>query len=163
MNFYFIRNVIEDHFSQGSPLKFSSRWDAVECCCVEDIDKDGEQEIIIGTFGCVRFYEFESYASINCLYCLLQNLLVYKYFDEILPEWVVVCKMKFPRPVLAIEFAEPNRLHVVSTAGLHIVNYDTCAYFTNKPGLDSTYYTPTPPQIQSSDDENEETTKETIK
>jgi hypothetical protein len=50
------RNVIEERFMEGTPLKFSSRWDCVECCCVEDVDRDGENEIIIGTFGCVSLF-----------------------------------------------------------------------------------------------------------
>lgn len=107
------RNVIEENFKAGSALKFSSRWDVVECCCCEDVDRDGENEIIIGTYGCA--------------------LLVYKYMDEILPEWVIVAKKKFSKPVLAVEFVNPN-LHVVTGMGLHIINYDTCAYFSNKPG-----------------------------
>ncbi|XP_035705481.1 KICSTOR complex protein kaptin isoform X2 [Folsomia candida] len=114
---YVYTNVIEEHFRAGSPLKFSSRWDAVECCCVEDVDRDGENEIIIGTFGCA--------------------LLVYKYMDEILPEWVIVCKRILPRNILAIEFVSPDLL-VVTGLGLHVINYDTSAYFTNRPGTTTT-------------------------
>lgn len=51
---------------------------------------------------------------------------------EILPEWVIVSKKTFPRPVLAIEFVNPN-LQLVTALGLHIVSYDTSAYFSNKP------------------------------
>jgi len=112
---YVYTNVIENNFDSGISLKFSQRWDVVECCCVEDIDRDGEKEIIIGTFGCA--------------------LLVYKYMD-IYDTWVIVCNKKFPRQILAIEFVKPD-LHVVTGLGLHVLSYDTCAYFTNKPG--STY------------------------
>ena len=47
------RNTIEDRFTKGTALKFSSRWDAIEAVCVADIDLDGQVEIIVGTFGCV--------------------------------------------------------------------------------------------------------------
>jgi hypothetical protein len=53
--------------------------------------------------------------------------------DEILPEWVIVSKKKFPSTILSIEFVHPY-LHVVSGLGLHIVEYNTAAYFTKKSG-----------------------------
>lgn len=46
-----LRNSYEERFKSGTPLKFSSRWDTVQACCVADIDMDGRAEIILGTFG----------------------------------------------------------------------------------------------------------------
>ncbi|ODM90367.1 Kaptin, partial [Orchesella cincta] len=113
---YVYTNSYEDSFKSGTPLKFSSRWDTVQACCVADIDMDGRAEIILGTFG--------------------QALLVYKYMDEILPQWVIVSKKQFSRGILGIEFIN-NYLHVVTALGIHILEYNTAAYFTNKPSVTS--------------------------
>lgn len=50
------RNSYEERFKSGTPLKFSSRWDTVQACCVADIDMDGRAEIILGTFGQVKLW-----------------------------------------------------------------------------------------------------------
>lgn len=52
----FYSNVIEENFLMGNSLKFSSMWDIVMSTLVEDIDRDGENEIIVGTFGCVSIH-----------------------------------------------------------------------------------------------------------
>jgi len=71
----------------------------------------------------------------------MQVVLVYKYMDEILPAWVIVSKKKFPSTILSIEFVKPY-LHVVSGLGLHIVEYNTAAYFSKKLG-ETRSHTPT--------------------
>jgi len=113
---YVYTNSYEDRFENGTSLKFSAQWDCVQACCVADIDMDGRAEIIIGTFG--------------------QALLVYKYMDEILPEWVIVSKKQVARGILGIEFIN-NFLHVVTSNGIHVLEYNTSAYFTNKPASES--------------------------
>jgi len=106
-------NVIEENFATGTPLKFSNRWDSVLACCVADVDMDGRAEIILGTFGC--------------------TLLVYKFMDDLLPQWVIVAHKKFPSGILGIEWVNCY-LHVITTGGIHVIEYSTTAYF-HKHGL----------------------------
>lgn len=62
--------------------------------------------------------------------------MVYKYMDEILPQWVIVSKKQFSRGILGIEFIN-HHLHVVTALGIHVLVYNTSAYFTNKPTVSS--------------------------
>lgn len=48
------RNILGEKFKSGCCLKFSTKWDSVQSVCIADVDFDGENEIVIGTFGCVR-------------------------------------------------------------------------------------------------------------
>ncbi|CAG7822731.1 unnamed protein product [Allacma fusca] len=105
---YIYTNTIEDRFSKGVPLKFSSRWDTVEAVCVADIDLDGRAEIIVGTFGC--------------------TMLVYKYMDDVMPQWVIVAHKKFSSGILSIDFVNFS-LHVITSGGIHVIEYSTSAYF----------------------------------
>ena len=48
------RDVVESGMSKTHPLPYSNSQDVVLCSCVTDIDFDGENEILIGTYGQVR-------------------------------------------------------------------------------------------------------------
>lgn len=45
------RNVLEDGFSQAIVLPSSQRHDSVLCTCVADLNWDGLNELVLGTFG----------------------------------------------------------------------------------------------------------------
>ena len=47
----FLRNVLENGFSEPMVLADSDRYDCAVCCLVADIDFDGQNEILLGTYG----------------------------------------------------------------------------------------------------------------
>lgn len=95
-------------------LPESGAQDAVLCCTVCDIDHDGQNEVLIGTYG--------------------QVVLVYKWSEEGAAEeasaaWKLHHTLKLPCPVLAMVYADVIgdgcfELVVMTTAGIHIFQHD---------------------------------------
>lgn len=53
--FKLFRNVLEHGFTEQLLLEDSDKYDCTLCACVADIDWDGENEILIGTYGQVSY------------------------------------------------------------------------------------------------------------
>jgi len=53
--------------------------------------------------------------------------------DDLLPQWVIVAHKKLPSGILGIEWINFH-IHVVTTRGIHVIEYSTTAYF-QKHGL----------------------------
>lgn len=49
-------------------LPDSNKFDSVMCACAMDVDFDGQNEIILGTYGQVRFARLDL-RSINIAFC----------------------------------------------------------------------------------------------
>ena len=49
------RNVITQGFTNMVTLPESDDFDCVTCTCIADVDWDGNNEILLGTYGQVRF------------------------------------------------------------------------------------------------------------
>lgn len=49
--FFMCRNIIDQGFQDPVVLADSSQYDAVLCVKIADIDFDGQNEILIGTYG----------------------------------------------------------------------------------------------------------------
>lgn len=56
------RHVLDKGFSQAIVLPSSQSHDSVLCTCVADLNWDGVNELVLGTFGRVRLDSF----IINC-------------------------------------------------------------------------------------------------
>jgi len=52
--FLFLRNVITQGFTNMVTLPESDEFDCVTCTCIADVDWDGNNEILLGTYGQVR-------------------------------------------------------------------------------------------------------------
>ena len=50
-NIYTCRDVMKNGLSQQITLENSYNYDSVLCACVADVDFDGLNEIILGTYG----------------------------------------------------------------------------------------------------------------
>lgn len=53
--FLFLRDIINQGFSNMVTLPDSDDFDCVTCTCIADVDWDGSNEIILGTYGQVLF------------------------------------------------------------------------------------------------------------
>lgn len=49
-----LRNVITQGFTNMVMLPESDEYDCVTCTCIADLDWDGNNEILLGTYGQVR-------------------------------------------------------------------------------------------------------------
>ena len=50
-----LRNVISQGFTNMVTLPESDEFDCVTCTCIADVDWDGNNEILLGTYGQVMF------------------------------------------------------------------------------------------------------------
>jgi len=99
-------NVIQNGLSVCSVLPGSEGYDCVTCGCVADIDMDGNNEIILGTYG--------------------QELLVYKCIDE---SWTLLHTKLLSSPIHSLLYTDMmgdgvNELVVLTTKGLNILQHD---------------------------------------
>ncbi|KAF0290993.1 KICSTOR complex protein kaptin [Amphibalanus amphitrite] len=81
--------------------------DVVTCSCVCDINMDGRNEIVLGTYG--------------------QELLVYSTQGD---EWMQIWRFSFSQPLLAVTYVDLigdgiNELVVLTNHGLHVLQHDT--------------------------------------
>lgn len=65
------RNVLQEGFSKSLVLPYSYQHDSVLAVEVADVDWDGENEIILGTFGKVHIQAQETSLCIILVYRLL--------------------------------------------------------------------------------------------
>jgi len=121
-------SVLSAGFKEQKLLPNSDGFDCVQCSCIADVDMDGMNELILGTYG--------------------QELLVYKYdkgqptsqgnLSQVDPkspsnqqqgEFYLVWQRSFAYPVLAINYLDitgdgMRELVVLSTKGLHILQHN---------------------------------------
>ncbi|XP_054708037.1 KICSTOR complex protein kaptin-like [Uloborus diversus] len=104
------RNVAEEGLSLSSQrvLPKSGRYDSATCGLVADIDMDGENEILVGTYG--------------------QELLTYKWAEQS-QEYLPIGRRSFPAPLLAAAHVDVTgdglrELLVLTSGGLHILQHD---------------------------------------
>ena len=64
----------------------------------------------------------------------MKALMVYKYMDEILPQWVIVSKKQFSRGILGIEFIN-QYLHVVTALGILYTFWNTISQLISPTSL----------------------------
>ena len=57
-----LRNIINEGFKNMITLPDSDEFDCVTCTCIADVDWDGNNEIVLGTYGQVGG-EFEKEAQ----------------------------------------------------------------------------------------------------
>ncbi|XP_037795477.1 KICSTOR complex protein kaptin-like isoform X2 [Penaeus monodon] len=93
---------------KGFRLPESDANDAVTCCIVCDIDQDGINEILIGTYG--------------------QVVLVYKWIQKT-SEWILYHTVSLPCPVLSLAYCDVMgdgtfQLIVMTSTGIHILQHD---------------------------------------
>ncbi|XP_055944850.1 KICSTOR complex protein kaptin-like isoform X3 [Argiope bruennichi] len=109
--------VYRDILNHGLELKNqellpeSSMYDCVMCSLIADIDMDGKNEVLLGTYG--------------------QQLLVYKWKIESgkTGSYELYHKQMFPHPLLALSYMDiigdgVKELLVLTTNGLHILQHD---------------------------------------
>uniref|UniRef100_A0A1E1XLJ2 Kaptin actin binding protein n=1 Tax=Amblyomma sculptum TaxID=1581419 RepID=A0A1E1XLJ2_AMBSC len=105
------RDVLERGLDQYAMLPRSDDFDSVVCGCVADIDMDGVNEVILGTYGQeVLVYKLERHSAGRESYELLWYQMV-------------------SHPILSIEYMDLTgdgvcELLVLSTKGLHILQHD---------------------------------------
>ncbi|XP_053653410.1 KICSTOR complex protein kaptin isoform X3 [Cherax quadricarinatus] len=93
---------------EGYRLPDSDNSDVVTCCIVCDIDQDGKNEILIGTYG--------------------QTVTVYKYNEEPF-SWTICHSINVPCPVLSLAYCDvmgdgSYQLIVMTTTGIHIFQHN---------------------------------------
>ncbi|KAG1681056.1 KICSTOR complex protein kaptin [Nymphon striatum] len=102
------RNVLEDEFKNAKILKNSNKFDCVLAGCVADIDMDGVNEVLLGTYG--------------------QELLCYK-LDTKSQLYQLTWQKSLAHPILALYYEDITddglkELMVLSVRGLHILQHD---------------------------------------
>ncbi|XP_042238143.1 KICSTOR complex protein kaptin-like isoform X2 [Homarus americanus] len=94
----------------GYRLPESNANDVVTCCIVCDIDQDGKNEILVGTYG--------------------QTVIVYKLREEEEPStWDIHHRITVPCPVLSLAYCDVMgdgsfQLIVMTTTGIHIFQHN---------------------------------------
>ncbi|GAB6024576.1 hypothetical protein CHUAL_009726 [Chamberlinius hualienensis] len=116
---------VSEGMNEQATLPYSDFFDCVQCACIADIDFDGYNEIIIGTYG--------------------QQLLMYKCVEtrdtpptnksdsastptSIKFHYSFVLQRRFAHPLLAVEYFDVTgdglkELVVLSTKGLHVLQH----------------------------------------
>ncbi|KAJ7376499.1 hypothetical protein OS493_034235 [Desmophyllum pertusum] len=110
-------NVITQGFTNMVTLPDSDDFDCVTCTCIADVDWDGNNEIILGTYG--------------------QELLVYKCIsvpDNTLQsssnvDFQLMWRRSFANPLFAIEYLDLTNdglkeIAVASLSGLHVLQHN---------------------------------------
>ncbi|CAH1265666.1 KPTN [Branchiostoma lanceolatum] len=121
------REVMLGGLTRQAILPESNLYDSALCCCVGDVDWDGRNEVIIGTYG--------------------QELLVYKYCEgssrsrhksnssvaseksaSLESDFTLLWRRSFAHPILALAYLDMTRdglweLVVISTKGCHILQH----------------------------------------
>ncbi|KAL9952668.1 hypothetical protein ACROYT_G039956 [Oculina patagonica] len=109
-------NVITQGFTNMVTLPESDDFDCVTCTCIADVDWDGNDEILLGTYG--------------------QELLVYKCIslDNTLQssnsvDFQLVWRRSFANPLFAIEYLDLTNdglkeIAVASLSGLHVLQHN---------------------------------------
>ncbi|CAG0891548.1 unnamed protein product [Darwinula stevensoni] len=102
------RDVGKNGLSAACLLPKSQVFDCVTCCCVVDLDMDGELELLVGTYG--------------------QELLVYKE-DEGEKKWRLAWRRSFAAPLLSIRCCDVTgdgmqELIVLTTRGVEVLQHD---------------------------------------
>eukprot|EP00112_Aurelia_sp_Birch-Aquarium-sp1_P014416 Seg311.5 transcript_id=Seg311.5/GoldUCD/mRNA.D3Y31 product="KICSTOR complex protein kaptin" protein_id=Seg311.5/GoldUCD/D3Y31 len=108
-------NVCNQGFASMAVLPQSDHYDSVTCSLIADIDLDGENELLLGTYG-QELLSYKSYHS------SLQDDKVSVHFDL---HW----SKSFSKPIFAIETVDLTNnglreLAVVSLNGVHILQFD---------------------------------------
>jgi len=108
-------NVCSCGFQDMVVLPKSDHFDSVTCSAIADLDLDGDNEIILGTYG-QELLVYKSYRS------SMENDHVFSHFDL---RWT----KSFAKPLLAIQTVDLNRnglqeLTVVCLNGVHVLQYD---------------------------------------
>lgn len=106
------RDVINWGIDKHAMLPSSDDFDSVVCGCIADIDMDGENEVILGTYG--------------------QEVLVYKLERSSSGEtdyYTLLWHQTVSHPILALKYMDLTgdgvcELLVLSTKGLHILQHD---------------------------------------
>ncbi|CAN7999912.1 unnamed protein product, partial [Ixodes hexagonus] len=105
------RDILSRGFNAYAMLPCSEQFDSVTCGCIADIDMDGENEVILGTYG--------------------QEVLIYKL--EHLPSgqeaYALSWQQTVSHPILSLRYLDlmgdgACELLVLSTKGLHILQHD---------------------------------------
>lgn len=143
---FIYRDILSRGFDAYATLPCSDQFDSVTCGCIADIDMDGENEVILGTYGQeVLVYKLERFPSGKEAYALLWQQTV-------------------SHPILSLRYLDimgdgACELLVLSTKGLHILQHDLqetaqiCVdrinrileLMTNKPQPDTEEEHPDPP------------------
>nr|XP_045617862.1 KICSTOR complex protein kaptin-like isoform X1 [Procambarus clarkii]XP_045617871.1 KICSTOR complex protein kaptin-like isoform X1 [Procambarus clarkii]XP_045617879.1 KICSTOR complex protein kaptin-like isoform X1 [Procambarus clarkii] len=94
---------------EGYRLPECDSGDVVTCCIVCDIDQDGKNEILVGTYG--------------------QMVIVYKHNEEEPFTWDICHKISVPCPVLSLAYCDvmgggSYQLIVMTTTGIHIFQHN---------------------------------------
>jgi len=109
-------DIINQGFTNMVTLPDSDDFDCVTCTCIADVDWDGSNEIILGTYG--------------------QELLVYKCIslDSTVEsacsvDFQLIWRRSFANPLFAIEYLDLTNdglkeLTVASLSGLHVLQHN---------------------------------------
>ncbi|KAM7441816.1 hypothetical protein ABFA07_009144 [Porites harrisoni] len=109
-------NIINEGFTSMVTLPDSDDFDCVTCTCIADVDWDGRNEVILGTYG--------------------QELLVYKCIsgESSLQsccnvDFQLIWRRSFANPLFAIEYVDltndgMEEIAVASLSGLHVLQHN---------------------------------------
>ncbi|XP_074630148.1 KICSTOR complex protein kaptin-like isoform X1 [Acropora palmata] len=104
-------DVINQGFSNMVTLPESDDFDSVTCACIADVDWDGCDEIILGTYG--------------------QEILVYKCVVTSANnvDFTLIWRRSFANPLFAVEYLDltndgVKEIAVASLAGLHVLQHN---------------------------------------
>ena len=74
---FFSRNILDRGFSDPTVLPDSDRFDCVQCATIVDIDFDGYNEILLGTYGqvsgrrCCKNISFFAKKNTNSIFSVI--------------------------------------------------------------------------------------------
>ncbi|PIK49116.1 putative kaptin [Apostichopus japonicus] len=138
------RNVLENGFTEQLLLEDSDKYDCTLCACVADIDWDGENEILIGTYGqellAYKFKETpensvvepstpENPTNQQSAEESTQDNEALRTNTQIKSSYELTWRRSFGHPLLTMQYMDVTgdglcELVVVSTKGIHILQHN---------------------------------------
>ncbi|GLV39591.1 hypothetical protein CBL_08343 [Carabus blaptoides fortunei] len=100
-------NILENGFSEVQVLEGSNYFNVTTCACIADIDLDGENEILIGSYG--------------------KEMLAYKYLKP--DGWQLEGIKSFANPLYAMSYVDVTgdglrELIVLTLRGVHVIQHE---------------------------------------
>lgn len=110
-------NVISQGFTNMVTLPESDEFDCVTCTCIADVDWDGNNEILLGTYG-QELLVYQSVSLDNTLQSQSSNI-----------DFQLVWRRSFANPLFSIEYLDLTNdglkeIAVASLSGLHVLQHN---------------------------------------
>lgn len=122
-NIVVFRDVLENGLEKKFKLLGSDYFNICSCSCIADVDFDGNNEILIGTYGQVIFVSTE--VCLELIFILFQELLAYKYIDN---DWKLKGVRTFSHSIYSLMYKDLtgdgiNEIIVLTIKGVHILQH----------------------------------------